>query len=298
MDFDVAGNHSRLRLDDAVEVGNARNGIDQPGGPVVAVVGFKGLAGSFDALPGFGRIVIDGDEYFHKDRLLLEIYAFLGEGFGVLFFEDEVHFLDQIVTQGRDHLTVGALVHHGGTGGLLVDPGAVVYFAAAYFDVFTGGGFDLDFEEGGRIGETLLVGEAGHAVGADRTAGDGIDHGPIASVKVVFELVAFVAVGGGSGPEHVGFVDIRPMDAADLQALVEIFDGAEPLGADVVSVLRADIAGRLDQAHDIAVVVVDDHFGRVGEDGDGIVTDDIDLGHGILLHRCFVDGGNALYSGT
>jgi len=27
------------------------------------------------------------------------------------------------------------------------------------------------------------------------------------------------------------------------------------------------------------------------------VTDDIDLGHGILLHRCFVDGGNALYSG-
>ena len=190
-------------------------------------------------------IVIYGHEDFHEYGLLFEVNALLGKGLGVLLFEDEAHFFGEIVAERGDHFAV-ALVHDRGTRGLVIDPSAVVDCATAEGDGLASDRLNLDLEEGRWVWETFRVGEAGHAVGTHGAAGDCGDHGSVAGVEIVFALVALVAIGRGGGPQDVGFVHVGPMDAANFEALVEVFDGAEPLRADVVGVLSADVARRLD----------------------------------------------------
>ena len=162
-----------------------------------------------------------------------------------MLFEDEAHFFGQVGAERGDHFAV-SLVHDRGTRGLVIDPSAVVDCATADGDGLASAGLDLDLEEGRWVWEAFRVGEAGHAVGAHGAAGDGCDHGSIAGVEVVFALVALVAVSRRGGPQDVGFVHVGPVDAANFEALVEVFDGAEPLRANVVGVLGADVARRLD----------------------------------------------------
>ena len=190
-------------------------------------------------------VVVHGHEDLHEYGLLFEVNALFGKGLGVLLFEDEAHFFGQVGAERGDHFAV-SLVHDRGTRGLVIDPSAVVDCATADGDGLASAGLDLDLEEGRRVWETFRVSKAGHAVGAHGSAGDGCDHGSVAGIEVVFALVALVAVSRRGGPQDVSFVHVGPMDAANFESLVEVFDGAEPLRADVVGVLSADVARRLD----------------------------------------------------
>jgi hypothetical protein len=67
------------------------------------------------------------------------------------------------------------------------------------------------------------------------------------------------------------------------ETLVEILDGAEPLSADIVWILGAHIATWFDETSDLAIVVDLDDLTGVAEDGTGIVSDNVNLGHGMIL---------------
>ena len=122
--------------------------------------------------------------------------------------------------------------------------------------------------------------EAGHAVGAQGAAGDGVDHGSVHGVEGVLALVADVPVAGGGGPQNIGFVDIGPARLADSKAGVQILDGPEPLRTDLVGILGADVTTRFDQANDALVVVDEDRFERIAEYSPWTVADDVNLCHG------------------
>ena len=62
---------------------------------------------------------------------------------------------------------------------------------------------------------------------------------------------------------------------------VQVFDGAEPLGADFFGILGADVAAGLDETDDAAVVVDEDDLGGVAEYGAGTVAYDVHLCHGL-----------------
>ena len=278
-DFDVARNHAGLRLDNAVEVGDTGDRVDQAGRPLVAKVVDEHLAHGFDALPGLFRGVVHGHQDLHPHGLLAEIDPGFGKLFGVLLLKDELGLLDQVRTEGGDRL-IPFFVQHRGTAGLVVDPVSVVDLTAADGHVLSFDRFDLHLEEGPGIGVAGRVREAGHAVGAQGAAGDGVDHGSVHGVESVLAFVADIPVAGGSGPQNVGLVDVGPANLTDCQAGVQIFDGPEPLRTYLVRVLGTDITARFDQADDALVVVDENHFGRIAEHSPWIVADDVNLCHG------------------
>ena len=270
VDDHIASDAARLEFDNAIEVGNARNRIDFASGPMVAkIIGYRAAHG-FDARPSCRRIVVNRDEDFERDGLRIELNARFGERFFVLG-KHKFRFSFEVAAECRRGRR--------GAAGLVIGPRAVFDFAIAKSNVFALDGFDFHFKKCSGIGESLRVGEAGHAIGFERATGRRADHGGIDRVKRIAVSRAIVAPIRRRGPKHIGFVHIAPVRAPACEARAEVFNCAKPLCAEFVGILRAHIAARFNEAHDLGVVVGHHDFGCAGKNGDGFVADDVNVCH-------------------